>query len=146
MDQILDTPLKKENNLNYAGFWIRVGAYIVDGILLWIVQVLIGFTLFSDYSVVDSNLTLSMISLFIGIAYFAGMESSTRQATIGKILFRLKVGDAQGNQITFGNAVGRYLAKILSAIILCIGFMMVGWDDKKQGLHDKLAKTFVYES
>ena len=145
MDQILDSPLGQQSNTNYAGFWIRTGAYIVDAILLWIIQVILAFVIFDGYNMLQSNIPLSIISLGIGIAYFAGMESSTRQATLGKILFRLKVGDAQGKQISFGNALGRYFAKILSGIILGIGFMMVGWDDKKQGLHDKLADTYVFE-
>ena len=56
----------------------------------------------------------------------------------------IKVGDQNGEQISFGNALGRYFSKILSALILLIGFMMVGWDEKKQGLHDKIAGTFVF--
>ena len=113
---------------------------------LWIVQVILAFVIFDGYNMLQSNIPLSIISLGVGIAYFAGLESSTRQATLGKMLFKLKVGDVNGNQISFGNALGRYFAKILSAIILGIGFMMVGWDEKKQGLHDKLAGTYVYES
>ncbi len=146
MDQILDSPLGQQKNTNYAGFWIRTGAYIVDAVLLWIVQVILAFVIFDGYNMLQSNIPLSIISLGVGIAYFAGLESSTRQATLGKMLFKLKVGDVNGNQISFGNALGRYFAKILSAIILGIGFMMVGWDEKKQGLHDKLAGTYVYES
>jgi uncharacterized RDD family membrane protein YckC len=146
MDEILDAPVNRETKLNYAGFWIRFGAYIIDAIILWIVQFILGTVLFNDYNYLEGNLILSMISILIAIGYFSGMESSTKQGTLGKILLGLKVGDVQGNQITFGNALGRYLAKFLSAIILMIGFMMAGWDDKKQALHDKLAGTYVYES
>lgn len=74
------------------------------------------------------------------------MESSVGQGTIGKMIVGIKVGDADGNQISFGNALGRYFAKILSFLILCIGFMMAGWDEKKQALHDKLADTYVFYS
>jgi uncharacterized RDD family membrane protein YckC len=145
MNQILDSPNLNSSLPSYAGFWIRFVAYLVDSIILWVTQTVIGFTMFSDYTLLGGNLSLSIISLFIGVAYFAGMESSARQGTLGKILFKLKVGDSQGNQITFGNAIGRYFAKILSALILFIGFMMAGWDDKKQALHDKLADTYVFE-
>jgi len=144
MDQILDSPIDSHRTLNYAGFWIRFGAYIIDAIILWIVQVAIGFLLIADYSIFGGNIAMSLFQIVLGIAYFCGMESSSRQATLGKLAVGIKVGDENGQQITFGNALGRYLGKILSALILCIGFMMAGWDDKKQALHDKLASTYVF--
>lgn len=146
MDQILDSPLNDRVDHRYAGFWIRFVAYIVDGIILVIVQIMLSYMLFGDYSMTRSDVTLTLLSVAIGIGYFAGMESSARQGTLGKILFKLKVGDANGNQISFANAIGRYFAKILSALILCIGFMMAGWDSKKQALHDKIAGTYVFEA
>ena len=72
------------------------------------------------------------------------MESSSRQATLGKMGVGIKVGNANGQRITFVNALGRYLGKILSTLTLLIGFMMAGWDSKKQALHDKLASTYVF--
>jgi uncharacterized RDD family membrane protein YckC len=142
--QILDAPVDVQNKLNFAGFWIRVVAYLIDGVTLWVVNLIIAFAFFGGYSFTEPNLGLSLFSMLIGIAYFTGMESSFRQATLGKMAVGIRVGDEQGEQITFGNALGRYFAKILSALILCIGFMMAGWDEKKQGLHDKLASTYVF--
>ena len=72
------------------------------------------------------------------------MESSANQGTVGKMAMGIKVGDAKGNVISTGNAVGRYFAKIISGLLLCIGYLMILWDDKKQGIHDKLADTYVY--
>ncbi len=145
MDQILDAPVRNEKKASYAGFWIRFVAYIVDSMVLWLIQILISFLLYGSYSSVGGELILLILWIGVGVGYFAGMESSARQATLGKMLFRLKVGDEQGYQITFANAVGRYFGKILSALILFIGFFMAGWDGKKQALHDKLADTYVYE-
>lgn len=85
-----------------------------------------------------------LISFIIGFVYFAVMESSERQATLGKLIVGIKVGDSNGGQLSFGNAIGRYFAKILSGLLVCIGFMIAGWDPKKQGLHDKLANTYVF--
>jgi uncharacterized RDD family membrane protein YckC len=137
VDQILDAPvLDEQRRFEYAGFWIRVAAYIIDGIILGIAQVLIGLIL--------PEIVASLVSIAVGVAYFCGMECSENQATLGKMAVGIKVGDARGEQLSFPNALGRYFAKILSALILCIGFMMVGWDDKKQGLHDKLADTYVF--
>jgi len=144
-DQILDAPVRKSDNFTYAGFWIRFAAYFIDGIILTIAQYFLALVFFSGADLFATNYTLSLVSLLVGVAYFSGMESSARQATIGKILLKLKVGDAQGGQITFGNALGRYFAKILSFLTLLIGFMMAGWDPKKQALHDKIAGTYVFE-
>ena len=58
----------------------------------------------------------------------------------------IKVGNSRGEKISFVNALGGYFAKILSAITLMIGFMMAGWDSKKQALHDKLAGTYVFHA
>lgn len=144
-EQILDAPSSVGTKLNYAGFWIRFAAYFIDAVILSIVQFALAFLFVGDSSSIFApNLTVQLFSVVLGIAYFAGMESSSRQATLGKMGVGIKVGNAQGQQISFVNALGRYLGKILSALILLIGFMMAGWDSKKQALHDKLASTYVF--
>jgi uncharacterized RDD family membrane protein YckC len=71
------------------------------------------------------------------------MESSGSQATVGKMMCGLRVTDTQGQRISFGRATGRYFAKILSALTLFIGYLMVGWTRQKRGLHDFIAGTLV---
>jgi uncharacterized RDD family membrane protein YckC len=71
------------------------------------------------------------------------MESSSYQATLGKMIFGMKVTDLYGNRISFARATGRHFAKILSGMILGIGFIMVAFTERKQGLHDLLAGTLV---
>lgn len=157
MDQILDTQSYQQNRpAEYAGFWIRVAASLIDGIILsvamWTVIFIIGM-LFVGGAASGSDLTstaaiaggmaLYGLALIGYVLYFSIMESSARQATLGKMAVGIKVGDQNGNRISFANALGRYFSKIISAMILYIGFMMVGWDDRKQGLHDKIAGTFV---
>lgn len=144
MEQILDSPVSSGRNFTYAGFWIRVAAYLIDAIILWIVQLILAFALFGGYNFTEPNISLSLISLIVNVIYFGAMESSGRQATLGKSAVGIKVGDANGDKISFANAMGRHFAKILSGLLLLIGFMMVGWDAKKQGLHDKLANTYVF--
>lgn len=122
----------------YAGFWRRVAAYLIDGIILSIVIV----PLLLAVGVEQRN-TLSPLTSAIGWLYFALMESSTRQATLGKMALGMVVTDLDGNRIGFGRATGRYFAKILSALILAIGFLMVAFTEKKQGLHDIIASTLV---
>lgn len=75
--------------------------------------------------------------------YFAFMESSQSQATLGKKVLGLKVKDTVGNRITFGRATGRHFGKVVSGLILCIGFIMAGFTAKKQALHDYIAGTLV---
>ena len=139
LDQILDTPVSSQRQMRYAGFWIRVGAYLIDYILMIVVNVVVGLV-FGGLGMLENLI----ISLAIGIAYFCGFESSEKQGTPGKMAVGVKVGNANGERISFANALGRYFGKIISALLLCIGFMMVGWDDRKQGIHDKLADTYVF--
>lgn len=141
-DQILDAPLAEEKRLQYAGFWIRLGAYLIDAVLLWAINFLIAFVVASLGK--GPELIASLISFIINLFYFGIMESSEHQATLGKMAVGIKVGDRSGGQLTLANALGRYLAKIISGITLCIGFIMIGWDEKNQGLHDKLADTYVF--
>lgn len=78
--------------------------------------------------------------------YYAIMESSPCQATLGKMAIGAKVVDQNGNRLSFARATGREWSKFLSSLILLFGYFMVGWDDRKQGLHDKIAGTFVVKS
>ena len=160
MEQILDTA-QVETKPVYVGFWMRVAAYLIDGILLGIVQVILMFTVLGStfYGMRDmqpgdmppASMFGKMMILYAVIfavqwLYFAGMESSAKQATIGKMAIGAKVTDLNGNRIGFGKATGRFFAKIISSLILCIGFMMVGFTEKKQGLHDQMAGTLVVKN
>jgi uncharacterized RDD family membrane protein YckC len=71
------------------------------------------------------------------------MESSSKRATLGKMALGIIVTDLEGKRISFGRATGRFFSKILSGIIIYIGFIMVAFTDKKQGLHDMIAGTLV---
>ena len=154
MEQILDTPINTSRNLRYAGFWIRVAAYLIDGLLLGVLNAIVQLLVLGDIAAFSRNASpnftafgfyfLAMFTLYT--LYFCGMESSVRQATLGKMAVGIKVGDSNGERISFANALGRFFAKIISALILYIGFMMAGWDSKKQALHDKLADTYVFYS
>jgi uncharacterized RDD family membrane protein YckC len=119
----------------YAGFWKRFAAILVDGIILGVVGgVLVG--MFAQ--------TLgSALNPLVGWLYFAGLESSERQATIGKMALGVYVTDLDGNRISFARATLRYFAKLISALILMVGFLMAAWTERKQALHDIIANTLV---
>ncbi|GAC1442936.1 MAG: hypothetical protein NVSMB52_00700 [Chloroflexota bacterium] len=117
----------------YAGFWKRFIAYLLDSILVAIVT---GILL-------RAIPALSFSGILIAWLYFAFMESSEHQATLGKMALGIKVTDLDGSRISFGTASIRYFSKILSALILMIGFIMAAFTAKKQALHDMIANTLV---
>jgi uncharacterized RDD family membrane protein YckC len=75
--------------------------------------------------------------------YYALMESSSKQATLGKLALGIVVTDLGGNRVSFGRATGRYFGKIVSGMIMCIGYIMAGFTERKQALHDIMASCLV---
>jgi uncharacterized RDD family membrane protein YckC len=138
----------------YGGFWIRFVAYVIDAILLniafGIIGAIVGISIFpADPANIDPAVFISemgsfqFVALIVTWLYFALMESSPRGATVGKMVLGLRVVDEQGNRISFMRATGRFFAKIVSGIILFIGFLMIAFTDRKRGLHDIMAGTLV---
>ncbi len=129
----------------YAGFWKRFAAVLLDGIILVVawgiggVIVVFAAGKFSD----DIGTLLDVIRIVLGWLYFSLMESSSNQATIGKMALGIKVTDTLGNRISFARATGRYFAKMISGVTLFIGYIMAAFTEKKQALHDIIAGTLV---
>lgn len=134
----------------YGGFWIRLVAYIIDVILLSLVfgvlASIFGLNMMNAESLTEYDPTINLVSLVVGWLYFALMESSERGATVGKMAMGLRVVTNDGQRLSFLNATGRYFAKIISAIILCIGFIMIAFTERKRGLHDMIASTLVIKT
>jgi uncharacterized RDD family membrane protein YckC len=133
-----------DRTTTYAGFWRRFVAWLLDGLLLSVVT--LPFTLqFGSDAAAEAARTSAAgtISTVVGWLYYALMESSAKQATVGKMALGIIVTDLEGRRIGFGRATGRYFAKILSALILGIGFLMAAFTERKQGLHDMVASTLV---
>jgi len=134
----------------YGGFWIRLVAYIIDAILIslvfGVVTAIFGvrYMDMDDMSQIDP--TVNLLSLAVAWLYFALMESSERGATVGKMAMGLRVVTDDGRRLSFMNATGRYFAKILSALIFCIGFIMIAFTERKRGLHDMIASTLVIKT
>jgi uncharacterized RDD family membrane protein YckC len=138
--------------LDYAGFWLRVVAYIIDAVILWVVGKLIkgafqmltiGSPRMTREGFLIATMVRSSVSIVVDWLYFALMESSTAQASVGKMALGIKVTDLAGNKISFARATGRYFGRVLSGLLLCVGFLMVAFTDRKQGLHDMMAGTLV---
>lgn len=133
--------LEEHQFVEYVGFWARFAAIIIDLLILLIPKMIISFLLTGNF--LNNNGFSNIINLILDWLYFALLESGSSQATLGKRLLDIKVTDIDGNRLSFGRATGRYFAKIISAIILFIGFFMAGFDERKQGLHDKIANTLA---
>lgn len=140
---------------HYAGFWMRFIAAVLDGIITALITVIpalalgffIGFSLSDTASSSEIEVLAegigNLLGLVIGWIYFAMMESSKHQATLGKKLLGLRVVGLEGEAISFGKASGRHFGKIFSLLTIFIGFFMIGWTKQKQGLHDKIAGCLV---
>ena len=117
-------PVKKR----YAGFWWRVLAGLIDNIILAIISVALSFI-------------VPFIGVFIYWLYFVIFQSSEKRSTLGMRVCDIKIHDEHFNKLGFWRLTGRYFATGLSGIILLIGFFMIAFTKRKQGLHDLVART-----
>lgn len=156
----------------YAGFWIRFGAYLIDGLIVGIpyliILMILMFTMVSNtegfeqlmfaedpmyveeqipeealMGMIVFYLISFVIGILVSVGYYAGLHASRWQATIGKKLLGLKVTTIQGERISFWRAVGRFLGMQLLSSIFMIGFIMAAFTEKKQSLHDMISGTIV---
>ncbi|MEG0650811.1 MAG: RDD family protein [Acinetobacter sp.] len=128
----------------YAGFWIRLGASIIDNIIIMVALVPIGM-LMGWNSMYSSEMTSTADWLWqILMAAFCVFCWVKFAGTPGKRLLRLKVLDERtGENVTVGQGIIRYIGYFPAVLVLFIGLIWVAFDPKKQGWHDKMAKTVV---
>ncbi|HTV83811.1 MAG TPA: RDD family protein [Dyella sp.] len=153
--------------VSYAGFWKRVLAYLIDAFVLYFPFSLleIPFGMRKAYVALNQQVLSAgtdfqaamtayqhfyveqwpyfLTTMVVGWLYFAVCESSSWQATIGKLALGMRVTDLNGGRISFARALGRYGGKLISSFMLCVGFLLVAFTQRKQGLHDMLANTLV---
>jgi uncharacterized RDD family membrane protein YckC len=155
----------------YGGFWIRVVAYFIDTLILLVLLGVLYFALTAigliDWTTISAladqsamqpgaepdpalvmELTRQMGIFYLCVfllawLYDALLTSSPMQATPGKMVFGLRVATADGEPIGFGRATGRFFGKIVSGMIFNVGYLMVAFTSRKQGLHDMIANTVV---
>ncbi|PSG96415.1 hypothetical protein BRD56_10805 [Thermoplasmatales archaeon SW_10_69_26] len=138
-----------------ASFWRRLGAYLLDAVVIFVAttvaaEAILGGQPPADIdplapAALDELWPYYALNGVIAWTYFASFESSTLQATLGKHLLGLQVTDEQGEPISFLRATGRYVGKLLSALPLGLGFLMVFSSERNQALHDHLASCLVLE-
>ena len=155
------------SNVTFAGFWLRFVAYLLDSVIIGLgVMVLFVpfFFLMGGVAMLETlprghgeRVDPAQFTAFLGLIltlvalgsvakwlYFAYLESGEKQATWGKQALGLYVTDLTGQRITFGRATGRFFAKFVTGLIpLGIGFIMAGFTERRQALHDMIASTLV---
>lgn len=160
-------PAFKRAGVSYAGFWKRVVAYLIDSMVMYIPCTLLELPFgvraaqeklqqqTASLNPGDPAALHALSEFYVSIwpyfliatlawwIYSALCESSRWQATVGKLAIGIRVTDLNGGRISFPRAAGRYAGKFLSAMILLMGFLMVAFTERKQGLHDMMANTLV---
>ncbi|MBP6985095.1 MAG: RDD family protein [Alphaproteobacteria bacterium] len=141
-----------DSSVRYAGFWLRFSASFIDGLfvlfLVLLMMFIVGLPILASGN--ENTEPSGVFSIFTVIVTFVFpflyepvMHSSKYQATVGMMALNLKIVDLEHKKISFWRALGRYLATIISSLILYIGFIMIAFTEKKQGLHDMIAGTLV---
>ena len=133
-------------NQEFVGFGRRFIAYMIDIVIIMLSAFMLAMVLrfvlsFSSEEAVGQM--VMVVYFIVYISYFILMESSLKQATFGKLLFKIKVINENGVRLSLVNSVGRTLGRLLSGAIIGLGYVMILFTKEKQGLHDKLAKTYV---
>lgn len=144
--------------MNYAGFWVRFLAKFLDGLLGWVAGALmnLGWSMvFFGRAIFMPNgsgleptalIGYQAASFLSGIVFgvlYQWFFLTRHGATPGKMALGLKVVRSDGSAITGGRAIGRYFSEMLSAIVLCVGYIMAAFDDEKRALHDRICDTRV---
>ena len=129
---IKNKPYKKPNKKKiYAGFWVRLIAGIIDLVILWVIYLILAFIPIIGW----------IFSIFVSWLYFAIQHSSSKQATLGMKALDIKITDEKLSKISFWRASGNYFVSYFSYLLLFIGFIMIAFTSRKQGLHNFISRT-----
>lgn len=139
---------QQSSRLRYAGFWLRFCAAFIDGIILRILNFFLAYLVTLLYiKITGESKAAESVGVIVGILvswlYYAFLESSAEQATLGKQALGIVVADLDGHQISFGQATARYFSKWLSVLTFFVGYILAGLTKKHQALHDMIAGTLV---
>ena len=157
-----DEPFATRAARDYGGFWRRFWSHLIDRFILGVLFTPVGFMVFVPMLATesagwnDTNLPAEAITALLGAVltvaflallgswfYYALMQSSSRQATLGQLALGLRVTDVEGRRISFARASGRHFATVLTGLTFGIGYVIVLFTTRKQTLHDLVAGTVV---
>jgi uncharacterized RDD family membrane protein YckC len=150
--QKLKEGAKLPGEMIYAGFWIRFVAKIIDGLIQWIIGIVINEIIELFMPAIGPESSGSTVLVFILVVYFINIGLAAAYttfflgkyaATPGKMACGLKVITSDGGSVSYARAFGRYFAEWLSGLILAIGYIMAAFDEEKRALHDRICDTRV---
>lgn len=133
--------------MDYASRWLRFFAWIIDGVVIAIVMFILWLAgLVGADSVEDFGASDGLVNALVTLVYYVAMTAAFG-ATLGKMALGMRVADADGNRPGFGAVVMReVVGKIVSGLVILIGFFWILVDDRRQGWHDKIGGTFVVKA
>jgi len=137
--------------VEYAGFWIRVGAALIDAVLIIAITYPLLYAIYGDSYFADDKAFISgpaeVLISWVFPAVATILFWRIKQATPGKMALSLQIVDARtGKTLSLGQSVARYLGYFVSTLPLGLGFIWIGFDARKQGWHDKIGKAVVIRS
>jgi len=142
--------LSVAGSLDYAGFWIRFGAVLIDAFIMWIINMMffVPLGIFASLSGEDPTAATALMPLIMIMQYAIPAAYDTwfvgkYGATPGKLACKIKIVVADGIPVSYSRALGRHFAKWLSSLVLGIGFIMAAFDDERRTLHDRICETRV---
>jgi len=146
----------------YGGFWRRFWSYLIDRFVLGVAFTPVGILVFApmvatesvDWTASDlpaealgaflgAVLTVAFLALLGSWLYYALLQSSSRQATLGQLALGIRITDLEGRRVSFARASGRYFAALLTGLTFGIGYLIMFLTTRKQSLHDLIAGTLV---
>jgi len=131
--------------LRYAGFWIRLLAFVIDWMILGIIGYFVGATQVEGNPDFSAKVSYTGWKAIIPIAYFF-LFWVRFSATPGKLICGLRIVESDGRKLSWGKALLRLVSYVPSGVVLLLGFIWVGFDRHKQGWHDKIAGTYVVKA
>ena len=137
--------------MNFAGFWIRFGAKLIDGVIIWVVQMaamllfgpMLGLNFFSSEPPTNFSFLILYPFLFAASIFYSVWFVGKYGATPGKLALGLKIVTSSGEPVTYMKALARFFAEMVSAIICYVGYIMAAFDEQKKSLHDQICDTRV---
>jgi uncharacterized RDD family membrane protein YckC len=139
----------EERVVTVIGFGRRLVAYLIDAAILWVIAFCLSFGIMGlaasgggQEAASGDSVALQCVSMLVAVAYFVIFWATSGQ-TPGKMAMGIKVIGADGTPVTWGQAILRYIGYIISGIVAALGFIWIAFDSKRQGWHDKIAKTYV---
>ena len=131
-DRVLDRRVADPDGVEYIGFWARLAALIIDGIITGVVG-----------GVIDLLVDTAILGSIFSLLYYV-LLTGLKGQTLGKMALGIQVVDSQGNPPGIWRAILReVIGKLVSTIVLLLGFLWVVWDPRKRGWHDYIGGTYV---